>query len=315
MRSDYFNKRTEQGVLRISIAATVIVAVVGIILGLLARSSLIIFDSVYEMVDVFMTYLALLVAKLITASTSGGKMKEKLAERFTMGFWHLEPIVLALNGLLLMSAAIYALVNATDSLLSGGRYIVFGYASAFAALSIVVELCLGIFVVRANRVIRSDLVSLDAKAWLMSAAMSLAYLFAFSFGYFAEQTSWAWVVPFIDPVVLILVCLVMIPLPIGTVRKALSEILLVTPEDLMAHVDNVAEEMMKRYGFDDYYAYVARVGRGRQIELYFLVPTGWPAKKLEEWDHIRDEISEEIGDDTPDRWLTIVFTTDPEWAQ
>ena len=29
---------------------------------------------------------------------------------------------------------------------------------------------------------------------------------------------------------------------------------------------------------------------------------------------IRDEIGEAIGGESPDRWLTIAFTTDPEWA-
>lgn len=44
------------------------------------------------------------------------------------------------------------------------------------------------------------------------------------------------------------------------------------------------------------------------------MPSGWPPKRLEEWDRIRDEIGEMIGHDSPDRWLTIIFTTDPEWA-
>jgi len=34
-----------------------------------------------------------------------------------MGFWHLEPIVLGLNGVLLTGAAIYALINAIGSIL------------------------------------------------------------------------------------------------------------------------------------------------------------------------------------------------------
>ncbi|HAO2891890.1 TPA: cation transporter, partial [Escherichia coli] len=33
-----------------------------------------------------------------------------------------------------------------------------------------------------------------------------------------------------------------------------------------------------------------------------------------EWDSIRDEIGEAIGDESTDRWLTIAFTTDLEWA-
>jgi predicted Co/Zn/Cd cation transporter (cation efflux family) len=38
------------------------------------------------------------------------------------------------------------------------------------------------------------------------------------------------------------------------------------------------------------------------------VPEEFPAKKLQEW----DEIGTAIGDEGPDRWLTIAFTTDPE---
>jgi predicted Co/Zn/Cd cation transporter (cation efflux family) len=45
------------------------------------------------------------------------------------------------------------------------------------------------------------------------------------------------------------------------------------------------------------------------------VPTDWPPKRLQDWDRIRDEIGDAIGDDSPDRWLSIAFTTDPEWAE
>ena len=74
-------------------------------------------------------------------------------------------------------------------------------------------------------------------------------------------------------------------------------------------------EVVARHGFTGYRAYVAKVGRGRQIELYFIAPSGWPARTLEEWDALRDEIGEAIGGDSPDRWLTIAFTTDREWAE
>ncbi|MGG2476173.1 cation transporter, partial [Rhizobium sp. BR5] len=54
--------------------------------------------------------------------------------------------------------------------------------------------------------------------------------------------------------------------------------------------------------------------RGRQIELFFIVPKNWPPRRLEEWDAIRDEIGNALGGEGTDRWLTIVFTTDEEWA-
>ncbi|MGQ3291255.1 MAG: cation transporter, partial [Shinella sp.] len=108
--------------------------------------------------------------------------------------------------------------------------------------------------------------------------------------------------------------LVIIPIPAGTIRQALADILLVTPGDLKSHVDAIAKTIVERHGFLSYRAYVARVGRGRQIELFFIVPEDFPPRKLQEWDDIRDEIGIAIGDEGPDRWLTIAFTTDPEWA-
>ena len=305
---------TEQNVLRISIAVTFVLAGLGILFGLLSGSASIVFDGIYSLTDASMTMLALLVANLIATSTAADPANSKLAERFTMGFWHLEPMVLGLNGMLLIGAAIYALINAIGSLMTGGRLLAFDQAIIYAAVTLVAEIAMAIFEIRANRKLNSSFLALDAKAWLMSAALTAALLIAFIFGYAIRDTPIAWISPYIDPLVLTVVCLAMIPMPVNTIRQALADVLLVTPADLKHHVDQVAQEIVQRYGFLSYRAYVARVGRGRQIELYFIVPTGWPPKRLEEWDKLSDEIGELIGGDSPDRWLTIVFTTDPEWA-
>ncbi|QCO15924.1 cation transporter [Azospirillum brasilense] len=306
---------TEQKVLRLSIAVTVLLAGAGILFGLLSGSFAIVFDGIYSLVDASMTMVTLLVSNLIAASTSAGPRRGKLAERFTMGFWHLEPMVLGLNATLLMGAAIYALINAVGSLMTGGRDLAFDHAIVYAAVTVLVAAGMAVFATRANRTVRSDFLALDAKAWIMSAALTAALLVAFVFGHLIQGTRLQWMSPYIDPAVLALVCLVVIPIPVGTMRQALADVLLVTPADLKRHVDAVASEIVRRHGFSSHRAYVARVGRGRQIELFFIVPSGWPPRTLEEWDRIRDEVGVAIGGEGPDRWLTIAFTSDPEWAE
>lgn len=305
---------TEQGVLRISIGVTLLLAALGIVFGLMSGSYAIVFDGIYALTDASMTVLALVVARLIATSTAPGAPANRLVAHFTMGFWHLEPMVLGLNGILLMSASVYALINAVGSLMSGGRPLDFDQAILYAVITVCVAFAMALLVRRANRTIRSDFLALDAKAWLMSAGLTAALLVAFVTGWLVEGTPRAWIAPYIDPAALALVCLVIIPLPFATVKQALADILLVTPPALKEHVDAVAAAIVQRYGFLSFRSYVARVGRGRQIELYFIVPRGWPPMRLEDWDVIRDEIGAAIGSDTPDRWLTIAFTTDPEWA-
>jgi predicted Co/Zn/Cd cation transporter (cation efflux family) len=306
---------TEQGFLRLSILVTICVAAFGILFGLLSGSYSIAFDGAYSLGDACMTMLALWVSSLIVKSAEENALSNRLRSRFTMGFWHLEPIVLGLNGILLMAVAAYALINALISILYGGNELRFGFAIVYAAATVAACTIMAVVGARANRRIRSHFISLDVKAWLMSGGISFALLAAFVIGHVATGTPFAWISSYVDPVVLALVCLVIIPIPIGTVRQALSDILLITPVDLKARVDGIAADAVRGHGFLSYRAYVARVGRAMQIELYFIVPKDQPARALREWDRLRDEIGDAIGDKGHNRWLTIVFTADPAWAE
>lgn len=297
-----------------SIAATILIALFGIVFGLASGSFSIMFDGVYSLLDASMSVLALFVVNLIASYSASAGLSRRLHERFTMGFWHLEPIVLGLNGTMLIGVSVYALINAISSLLGQGRDLAFDWAIVYAAVTLPTCLVMVALERRANRTIQSEFVQLDAQSWLISACITAALLVAFCLGYGVQGTTWEWISPYIDPAVLALVCLVIIPMPVATVRQALSDILLVTPQDLKQHVDEVAQSFVEKYGLVAFRAYVARVGRAREIELYFIVPADAPARNMAEWDAIRDEVAEALGPESNDRWLTIVFTGDLRWA-
>lgn len=309
------NRWNEQSVLGASIAVTLVMALVGVIFGFISGSLSIAFDAVYSLIDASMSILALFVSRLIVTSATAGHLARRLQNRFTLGFWHLEPIVLGLNGTILLAISGYALINAIISLLDGGNRLVFDEAIIYAAFGMIVCLVMVFVEMVLNRRIRSDFVALDIRSWFMSGCISAALLLAFSIGYAVQGTQHEWMAYYVDPATLAIVCLFIIPIPIGTVRQAFSEILLVTPPDLKRHVDEVADSAVQRHGFLYYRAYIAKVGRAKQIELYFIAPPNAPPRRLEEWDAIRDEIGTEIGDEGPDRWLTIAFTADPDWAE
>ena len=310
-----FNLSDEAGVLRASIAATVFFSLLGICFGIISGSFSIVFDGVYSLVDACMSLLSLVVARLIAAAAAIKPVSKKLQERFSMGLWHLEPMVLCLNGTLLVSVATYALFNAVGSLLEGGRELEFGWAIVYTLITLIACVVMASAEKRANEKINSDFVALDIKGWIMAGAITAALLLAFVFGYLVQGTRLEWLSPYIDPVILAVVCVVIIPLPISTIRQALADIFLVTPTDLKEHVDSVAQAFKEKHGLVSYRAYVARMGRCREIEIYFIVPPDAPARTIAEWDALREEVGELIGDKGPDRWLTVVFTGDPEWAE
>ncbi len=299
------NAAAEQKLLKLSIAVTVVVSAFGVLFGLLSGSMSILFDGVFSAIDAAMSGLALFVSRLVT----------RVAEnrRFQFGYWHIEPMVLAFNGGTLMLLCFYAFLNAVDSLLAGGRQLDFDWAMAYAVL--VCLACFGMFFYERhrNRRIDSDFIRLDTQSWLMSGAITSALLVAFAIASTLKGTAYQYLAPYADPAVLAFLTLVLVFVPIRTVRKALEEILLITPPGLDARVRQVMDEMVARHGFKTYTSYVAKVGRAQFIEIHIAVPPQSPIDSVGKADAIRREIADAIGGEGPNRWLTIDFTADPKW--
>lgn len=295
----------EQRLLKLSIAVTIAVAAFGVLFGLLSGSMSILFDGVFSAIDAAMSGLALFVSRLVTRVADN--------RRFQFGYWHIEPMVLAFNGGTLMLLCFYAFLNSVDSLLAGGRQLNFDWAMAYAVL--VCAACFGMFFYerRLNHRIGSDFVRLDAQSWLMTGSITSALFVAFAVGNGLKGTAYAHLAPYADPAVLALLTMILVFVPIQTVRRALQEILLITPPELDARVRQVMDEVIARHEFKTYTSYVAKVGRAQFIEIHIAVPPESPIDSVGEADTIRREISEAIGGEGPQRWLTIDFTADPKW--
>lgn len=311
----FYHPQSEQGIFRLSISMTILVAFGGIVMGTLSGSASVLFDGAYSLLDTFMGLMALFVVKLIQADAKSGYLSERLRKRFSMGFWHLEPIVLGLNGTLLISLSVYALINAVGSILAGGKDLNMGATIAYAVVTLLICLTMVRLQTLANRKIGSALIALDIKGWIISASISAALLVAFGTAVLLRGTQWDWLIPYTDPVALVLVCLAIIPLPIRTIRDALADVLLVTPADLHEHVMSETERFVQKHGFMDYRTYVAKIGRSREISIFIVAPAENSTRPLLEWDILRDELGDAIGGKGPDRWLTITFVSDLRWAE
>jgi predicted Co/Zn/Cd cation transporter (cation efflux family) len=158
--------------------------------------------------------------------------------------------------------------------------------------------------------IDSGLVRLDVKSWFMSALVTTALLIAFGLALALEGTDAEWLVSYVDPAVLALLSLVLLPMPFREARESLAEILGLSPPEIDAQVNAVMADFIARHGFPAYRSYVSKAGRARFIEISVLVSPSLTLP-MAEIDDLRAEIGEAIGAPGPDRWLTIVFTADP----
>ena len=171
----------EQSTLKFSIALTVLLGVLGVVSGFVTGSQAVIFDGMYSFVDVIPTVVSLVVVKLIARGSS---------HRFQYGYWHLEPLVAVMRDSILVVACIYAGVGAVKTLTAGGHEVSYGLAAVWAGVLFVIGLAMTIFLHHRAKTLRSPMLELDARSWMVSTFLSLALLISFAAAVALKGTAW-----------------------------------------------------------------------------------------------------------------------------
>ena len=294
---------TEQGTLKFSIALTVCLGLLGVASGIVTGSQAIIFDGMYSFVDVVPTVVSLLVVKLIARGSS---------HRFQYGYWHLEPLVAVLRDSILAVACIYAAVGAISTLASGGQDVEYGRAAAWAGTLCAIGLAMTWFLSRRAKKFDSLMLRIDARSWMVSAALSMALLIGFVSATALAGTRFESWIPYMDAIALLTMSLIMLPMPLLGLWRSMSDVLQMAPDAINQKVHEVMDGIVKERGFIEYTSYIAKVGRGKFVEIHILVP---PETTIDiaRADEIRREVSDRLDAGSPEIWLTVDFTADRRW--
>nr|WP_274609817.1 MULTISPECIES: cation diffusion facilitator family transporter [unclassified Pseudomonas] len=280
------------------------VAIAGIVTGFVSGAQSILFDGFFSLIATFIKVLMLITAKLIAKESN---------QRFQFGFWHLEPMVLLIEGSFLLLIAIYAFLNGVFGIINGGREIELGLVIIYAAVFTVVEFAYFFYIRHRNRTLKSTLIQFDNISWLVDAMLSVGLLVSFLAALLLKSQGYHDWAMYVDPLILILLALSMLPAAFKILRPALRDVLGIAPDQLDDKVRNVMEAAKAEHGFADYVSYVQKHGRARFIEIHIVLPDGYPLHSVATLDQLREEISSQLGQADTARWLTISFTGDRKW--
>lgn len=298
------SNRGEQALLKQSTVLMFAVAIAGIVTGFVSGAQSILFDGFFSLIATFIKVLMLITAKLIAKESN---------HRFQFGFWHLEPMVLLIEGSFLLLIAIYAFLNGVFGIINGGREIELGMVIFYAGFFAVTEFAYFFYVRRRNRKLKSSLIQFDNISWLVDAMLSVGLLVSFIIALLLKQYGHGQWAVYVDPAILILLALSMLPPALKILRPALRDVLGIAPDQLDEKVRNVMEQAKAVHGFDDYISYVQKHGRARFIEIHIVLSADYPLQDVATLDRLREEISSELGEADAARWLTISFTGDRKW--
>ena len=295
---------TEQRLLWQSAGLMGLIAVAATWFGLLTNSHAILIDGIFSFVAVIIKILMIMTSRLTTRESS---------KKFQFGYWQFEPLVLAAEGGFTLIIVVYAFLNGMISLFSGGNAMNFGLAIIYALTFTFANMGYYLYVHRVNRKLKSSLIHFDNMSWLVDACFAASLFISFGLAYLLERTQYAHYGVFVDPVILIILSLTMMPVALNILGPAVRQVLGMAPEGLHEKVHEVMDDFMVRYRFKDYVSSVQRYGKIAFIDIDILIPKSYPIQEVGDLDRIRDEIDKALGGNSVRKWLTITFTTRRRW--
>lgn len=311
LKKVFMNKQMiniEQNLLKFSIIAAIAFACLGFIWGFMIDSQMLIFDGIYSFISVILSGISLYVANVI---------KKEDDDRFQFGRAQIEPIAIFFKSLAIFSICLYAFINAITDIIDGGNstniesailYSVIATTSCWA--------CWFYISLKMKKVKNSNLLMVEKYQWLMDTLLSLAVLIGFIGAYFLKNTSYNYLVPYIDPVMVLIVTSYFFKMPISALIKSLKELMLIAPEPdatITQDVEQICLVIQRKYGFDEYVSRIAKTGRELSLEISFISDNPDLALTLRELDIIREDINLKLKKETDYHlWLTVSFMHNKE---
>ena len=121
-----------------------------------------------------------------------------------------------------------------------------------------------------SRKVSSPTVKAEILGWKLDVAYSLGMSFAFFIAVQLQHTSLAYLSPYFDQIIAILIMLFMIPETIKMLIETFRELFLFSPDQQTVHrIKEISDQILEDYSFTPIFYDIARTGRKMWISIYF----------------------------------------------
>ena len=294
----------ERKLIKLSIATGSVFTIWAILVGILGDSKAIIFDALFSMVGISLSGVSLLVNNFIRRPDD---------DNLPFGRSQFEPFSMTVQSSVIIFLCLYSLATSVIDIIDGGKIVELGIALPYLIFSIIGCFILWLYFRKKAIELKSEYVRIEATEWQLDALLSFGVLGVLSMGYFLQKTSLAYLIPYLDPSMVVFISILFLRIPARTFWKNIRELLQFAPDDdVENNIHEQAENISKKYGFTDEYVRVVKTGSSYTIEIDFLLPGDLSATTVKDLDVIRQELYDLIKGEYK-MWLNISFTTERKW--
>jgi cation diffusion facilitator family transporter len=303
---DKQQQQTEARALRLSAWAYLAMALLGGGYYYLSQSEAILLDGVYSFISLLMTFVAQRVSQLV---------QTPYTDRFHFGFAHFEPLLNVVRILLILAIAGFAAASAVVALLQGGRPLDADSAVIYGAIAAAGCLTMAWKQNRAARQANSPLLAVDARNWLVDGVLSSGVAVTFVIAFLLQRSAYADWVPYIDPLLVIVMIAMMVPVPLKTLGENLRQVLMQAPDEATQEkIRSRVIQAVQPTSEEEVLIRMLPVGRILYLQVFILVPRGTEVRVIDEFDAVRKSILDNTKDLHPQLTLDVMFTTDRHWV-
>jgi len=299
----------EKRMLYLSMAGTLTFAVIGVGLGLYTGAATILFDGFYSLMSLGLSMISLWALHFVA------KEDTLQGARYPFGRHVAEPLVMMMKASVMLVLVVLGMTLAARSLLSGGRQVMLGGSLFFTGFSAFFCLVMHQVLTRKSRQVQSDLLKLESVEWRMDGMVSLSAFIGFGLAMGLGRTPAAWLVPYVDPALLLVLSLFLFKIPAQAVWKGFRELMRMAPEQVMdKRLQELVKEVKDRYQLEEAYCRASKVGSTLFIEIDFVTGTKTCIATVKDTDRVREDIRRALFQLPYEPWLTISFTENRKWA-
>jgi cation diffusion facilitator family transporter len=287
---------------RISALGFLGISLLGFVFAALTKSQAIMLDAVYALVSVVMAVLAAQVVRMVETPSS---------DTFHFGYAHFEPLLNMIRGLLIFAICAYGFVATVVVLVSGGREIHAEIAIFYTACSAVWSVGIYFYQRQLARKIGSPALAVDARTWLVDGVLYAGETGAFVVYLLLKPTPLAWLLPYADPIFVLVVVGVLMKVPIKTIREGLREVLHRAPRpEVQLAVRGRLETALAGVPVRALRTRMVQVGRFFFILVHVVVDEGFGVRPIPELDDLRRRMAQSLEGLHARVALDVIFTTD-----
>lgn len=295
----------EKNAIKLVIVGDVLMAILGWTFYYLTHSQAILMDGIYPFIDLIAGLLTLRVATLITKQASQNQ---------PFGYAIFEPLLNFIKGIMIMVVVIFATYASIYAIFHGGRHVVADIAVFYAVIASTLGFGLSYVLFRMNKTAQSALISVDLQGWLIGAVLSLAVGISFAISIYIETTEYAYLVPYTDPVVILVLIALMLPMPWKILKENGMQIIgRFENTETSAKIEKLVRDELGDPMFMDLKMRYLQLGRSIYIQLYIQM-TADANFSLADADQFRNDIYAKLKSEYDYLAIDVVFTADPVWV-